>query len=56
MIWISVNQRLPEPLTKVWVKTNTGKQTTGYVKNNGEWHLFCRRIAADNPVIVEWGE
>lgn len=54
MAWVSTLQRLPAPFTKVWVLTSSGKRTTGYVKSNGDWFVFCRKIAATKPDIVEW--
>lgn len=32
MAWVSVQQRLPRSFTRVWVITDTGQQTTAYVK------------------------
>jgi len=54
MAWNSVTERLPAPLERVWVMTSTGRQTTGYLKTNGEWFLFCRKIAAENPAVLKW--
>lgn len=54
MATVPVNQRLPEPLTRVWVMTDTGRKTTAYLKRDGEWFLFCRKIAAGNPKVVSW--
>lgn len=56
MAWISVKHRLPEPFIKVWVMTDTGKRVTGYVKSNGEWHLFCPVVAASKPEVIRWEE
>ncbi|MGE4870342.1 DUF551 domain-containing protein [Yersinia enterocolitica] len=56
MGWISVTDRLPKPLIRVWVLTDSGKQTTAYIRKSGEWFLFCRKISADNPVITKWRE
>lgn len=56
MDWISVTYRLPNPLIRVWVLTDSGKQTTAYIRKNGEWFLFCRKISADDPVITKWRE
>jgi hypothetical protein len=52
MAWVSVQQRLPRTFTRVWVITDTGQQTTAYVKSDGEWFINCpayghrRRCAA----------
>ncbi|WP_152976861.1 DUF551 domain-containing protein [Franconibacter helveticus] len=54
MTWISVKQRLPEPFTKVWVLTDSGRKVTGYVKSNGEWHLLCPQVAATKPEVIRW--
>lgn len=54
MVWTPVTETLPKPLERVWIMTSTGRKTTGYLKANGEWFLFCRKIAADNPKIVGW--
>ncbi|SFQ99047.1 hypothetical protein SAMN04487773_0907 [Enterobacter sp. kpr-6] len=56
MALISVKQRLPEPFTKVWVLTDSGRRVTGYVKSNGEWFIFCREIAATKPEVLRWEE
>jgi len=56
MAWVSVKQRLPEPFVKVWVMTDSGRKVTGYVKNNGEWFIFCREVAAGNPEVISWEE
>ncbi|KHS77026.1 hypothetical protein QT13_01940 [Pectobacterium brasiliense] len=56
MSWVPVSEKLPRPLNRVWILTDTGKQTTAYIKPSGEWSLFCRNIAAEKPVIVKWRE
>ncbi|EMM2471120.1 50S ribosomal protein L13 [Raoultella ornithinolytica] len=56
MAWISVKQRLPRTFTRVWVKTDTGQQTTAYVKSDGEWHINCPRIRASGTVVLRWRE
>ncbi|WP_368301289.1 hypothetical protein [Kluyvera sichuanensis] len=56
MAWISVSVRLPRPFTRVWVLTNTGRETTGYVKSNGEWFINCERIRATGAQVLRWKE
>lgn len=56
MEWTSVAARLPSVFTRVWVMTDTGRQTTGFVKSNGEWHINCPRIGATGAVVLEWRE
>lgn len=56
MSWIPVAQRLPKPFNRVWLKTSTGQQTTGYVNSNGGWVINCPRIAAENPTVISWRE
>ena len=56
MSWVSVNDRFPKPFTRVWLMTDSGKQTTGYIKPNGEWVISCARIAAEQPKIIRWRE
>lgn len=56
MQWISIDKRQPKPLVKVWVKTDTGKQTTAYMRNNGAWFFFCKKVADENPMVIMWGE
>ena len=56
MAWVSTQQRLPPPFTKVWVMTDSGRRTTAYVKSNGDWFVFCPKIAAEKPEIVRWEE
>lgn len=54
MSWIPINDDLPKPFSRVWVKTSDGRQATGYVKNSGEWVITCPRIAAENPTVIAW--
>lgn len=56
MSWISVAQRLPKPFNRVWLKTSSGRQTTGFVKSSGEWVINCPRIAAEKPAVTSWRE
>ncbi|HAX4942809.1 TPA: 50S ribosomal protein L13 [Escherichia coli] len=56
MTWISVSVRLPRSFTRVWVMTDTGRETTGYVKSDGEWHINCPRIRATGAVVLRWRE
>lgn len=54
MEWINVTEKLPKTLSRVWVETESGRKTTAYLKSDGQWFLFCRKIADTNPVIVRW--
>ncbi len=54
MVWVSVQQRLPRSFTRVWVITDTGQQTTAYVKSGGEWFINCDRIRATGAVVLRW--
>ena len=56
MSWISVSVRLPRPFTRVWVITDTGRETTGYVKSDGEWHINCPSIRATGAKVLRWKE
>lgn len=56
MTWISVSVRLPRSFTRVWVMTDTGRETTGYVKSDGEWFINCVTIRATGAVVVSWRE
>ncbi len=56
MTWISVGVRLPRSFTRVWVLTDTGRKTTGYVKSNGEWHINCPNIRATGAKVLRWKE
>lgn len=56
MEWTSVKQRLPRSFTRVWVMTDTGRQTTGYVKSDGEWFINCAAIRATGAVVLRWKE
>ena len=49
---VSVQQRLPRTFTRVWVITDTGQQTTAYVKSGGQWFGNCDRIRAAEPLIA----
>ncbi|CZW86926.1 hypothetical protein [Enterobacter hormaechei] len=54
MIWTSVSVRLPRSSTRVWVMTDTGRETTGYVKSDGEWFINCPRIRATGAKVLRW--
>ena len=56
MAWISVKRRLPRSFSRVWVITDTGQQTTAYVKSDGEWFINCPRIRATGAVVLQWRE
>jgi hypothetical protein len=56
MNWIDVNHRIPTPFVRVWVMTDTGRQTTGYVNNAGEWTINCPKVQASGAVVVKWRE
>ncbi|HDC4461600.1 TPA: 50S ribosomal protein L13 [Enterobacter asburiae] len=56
MTWTPVSVRLPRPFTRVWVLTDTGRETTGYVKSNGEWFINCERIRATGAQVLCWKE
>jgi len=53
-MWIPVSERLPTVFSRVWVKTDTDSQTTGYVNEAGEWRINCSRIAAERPNVISW--
>jgi hypothetical protein len=44
------------PFTRVWVMTDTGRETTGYVKSDGEWFINCPRIRATGAKVLRWKE
>ena len=54
MAWVSVQQRLPRTFTRVWVITDTGQQTTAYVKSDGEWFINCDRIRGAGAAVLRW--
>ncbi|MBD1404231.1 hypothetical protein N4Q63_08110 [Leclercia adecarboxylata] len=56
MTWTPVSVRLPRSFTRVWVLTDTGRETTGYVKSDGEWFINCPRIRATGAVVLRWRE
>ncbi|GAB0972726.1 hypothetical protein [Escherichia coli] len=56
MTWTPVSVRLPRSFTRVWVLTDTGRETTGYVKSDGEWFINCPRIRATGAVVLRWKE
>jgi len=53
-MWVPVSERLPKAFIRVWVKTDSGVQTTGYVNEAGEWRINCPRIAAKRPNVISW--
>ncbi|UYU30276.1 50S ribosomal protein L13 [Siccibacter colletis] len=56
MEWVSVAVRLPRSFTRVWVMTDTGRETTGYVKSDGEWFINCPSIRATGAMVIRWKE
>ncbi|CAM7367375.1 50S ribosomal protein L13 [Phytobacter diazotrophicus] len=54
MAWVSVSVRLPRAFSRVWVMTDTGQQTTAYVKSDGEWIINCPRIRATGAAVLNW--
>ncbi|GAB50221.1 hypothetical protein EH105704_01_02260 [Atlantibacter hermannii NBRC 105704] len=54
MNWKSVKHGLPRSFVRVWVMTDTGRETTGYVKSDGEWIINCPSVRATGAVVVEW--
>ncbi|HDZ2596375.1 TPA: 50S ribosomal protein L13 [Klebsiella pneumoniae] len=54
MNWISVTVRHPRSFVRVWVITDTGQQTTAYVKSDGEWFINCYRIRATGAAVLRW--
>ncbi|SAB94561.1 gp12 [Enterobacter hormaechei] len=56
MTWTPVSVRLPRPFVRVWVMTDTGRETTGYVKSDGEWFINCPRIRATGAKVLRWKE
>lgn len=45
---------LPKLFTRVWVKTDTGRQVAAYLNDAGEWVIPCPRVAKTHPKIVKW--
>jgi len=56
MEWVSASERKPRVFTRVWIKTDTGRETTGYVNSIGKWIINCPSIRATGAVVVEWRE
>ena len=56
MNWIPVAQATPKTFIRVWVQTDTGQQTTAYVKAAGTWYINCPRIRAAGAIVVRWRE
>ncbi len=54
MEWVSSSERKPGMFTRVWVKTDTGRETTGYVNSIGGWIINCPSVRATGAVVVEW--
>ncbi|EHK8991082.1 50S ribosomal protein L13 [Escherichia coli] len=53
-MWISIKHRLPKSFVRVWVLTDTGEQTTAYVKSDASWVINCPRIAATDAQVLRW--
>ncbi|EBV6220924.1 50S ribosomal protein L13 [Salmonella enterica subsp. enterica serovar Minnesota] len=56
MEWQPVTVSKPKALSRVWVQTDTGLETTGYVKSDGEWFINCPRIRATGAKVLRWKE
>lgn len=56
MEWQPVTASNPKALSRVWVQTDTGRETTGYVKSDGEWFINCPRIRATGAKVLRWKE
>ncbi|MEQ9886198.1 50S ribosomal protein L13 [Pectobacterium zantedeschiae] len=56
MEWTSVAERQPKAFARVWVLTDTNRQTTGFVEPNVEWHINCQRIRATGAAVLSWKE
>lgn len=56
MTWKPITESLPRPFSRVWVKTDTGRETTGYLKSGGELVINCVTIRATGAVVVSWKE
>lgn len=56
MEWILPSVRTPKPYVRVWLVTDAGVQTTGYISSNGSWVFLCKRVAATNPTVARWRE
>lgn len=56
MTYKSVKHGLPKSFTRVWVMTDTGRETTGYVNSVGEWVINCKRIRDSGAKVERWRE
>lgn len=56
MTYKSVTEGKPKPFTRVWVLTDTGRETTGHVKSDGEWFINCAAIRATGALVLRWKE
>lgn len=56
MEWQPVTTSKPKALSRVWVMTDTGRETTGYVKSDGEWVINCVTIRATGAKVERWKE
>ena len=55
-MWKLITESLPSPFARVWVKTDTGRETTGYVNRSGEWVINCKRIRDSGAKVERWRE
>jgi len=56
MAWVPVEVKLPATFTRVWVRTDTGRETTGHVKSDGQWFINCASIRATGAKVLKWKE
>jgi len=55
-MWILITESQPKPFARVWVRTDTGRETTGYVNSSGEWVINCKRIRETGAKVLSWKE
>lgn len=51
---VCVKERKPKLFERVWVLTDTGRKTTGYVNSSGDWVINCPSIRASGAKVVRW--
>lgn len=55
-MWKLITESQPKPFARVWVRTDTGRETTGYVNSSGEWVINCVTIRATGAKVERWRE
>lgn len=49
-----VNESTPQPFKRVWVRTDKGASSNGYIRNDGKWIINCQRLVNAGHKVIGW--